>query len=102
MPGVHGANDPYALPKEAERAYVGVVSRTNELGQVDVLQVMWPYPPCRTLRVLSSKELSTRDPAGAGTTARTWLIRVGRGGAQRVLFHQQGRWFVRHNATDRG
>lgn len=95
MPTVHEARDPYALPPEAERTYVGVTSRTNELGQVDVLELFWPYPPCRAFRVTSSVEVTTADPRGIGAGARTWRVRIGGGRGERVVFHQRGRWFVR-------
>ena len=95
MSSLHGHAGGLEPPAEGNRAYVGVALEAGPDGRVEFSAVRWPYPPCRSIPVAWTREIEPWGFSRLGAAVRRWRVGVGSSGAERVIFCQDGRYFVR-------
>lgn len=84
-----------AVPGEDERDYVGATVLTDPMGNRKLVSLMWAALPneLREIRVRSTERLESAVVPGESPVLR-WRVRLGRAGAERILYYQRGRYFM--------
>ncbi|KXB62673.1 hypothetical protein HMPREF1868_01337 [Olsenella sp. DNF00959] len=82
-------------PHEEDRAYVAVSFFVDTNGNQEFTALHWPYQPhACSLQVTSTREVSPAPRPGV-RPFRAWELVLGRRGARRTVFFEDGRYFVR-------